>query len=337
MKRIIYFSFFALVLQTLPAQHIGNFRHSQPIPAQPYGQNQTQPSTTFMPPTLDPNFFFVSVKVLTNHVPDAYLAIFNVMQLGENVEEANQLMQTRLDSIMMGLDKIGIPKSEVFIDMISQIPIYEYQAQKKVFSKSYQEIPAGIELQKNLHIRFKDGNLMEKVVRIMARQEVFELVKVDYLIEDQDKILQQARKRAIEFSREQLSTYEALGVKYDTLPILFNESRQVVFPLSQYKAYQSKASSSLKAKIKDESQVQQVRTPQVLYYQPIPQDDYSVVINPLAKEPCVQFHYELLLRYQLHLPQAQARVEQKTVREREYIILTPDGNTKRLELTRDED
>jgi len=334
MKQVFLLLCFISISILLTAQHAGNIHQQKPISASHLQQAPVHNSNQYAPPTLDPNYFYVNVKVLYNQVPDAFLAIFNVMQLGKDAEDANEQMGTRIDSILIGLAKIGIPRSEVFIDMISQIPIYEYEVQKKVFSKTYQEIPAGIELQKNLHIRFKDGNLMEKIVRLMAQQEVFELVKVDYLIKDQGKILQDVRKAALAYSQEEIKSYSTLGVKYDTLPVLFNDSRKVIFPLTRYMSYPSKTSSSLKEKIKDPSQVQQVRTPKVVYYQALPADDYSVVINPLVNEPCVQFHYELMLRYQLVLPQPQVRVEQKTVREKEYIILTPDGNTRTLELER---
>lgn len=334
-----FLSFLGLLCASafLHAQHAGNIHQQKPVASEHLQQAPVQYNTAFSPPTLDPNYFYVNVKVLYNQVPDAFLAIFNVLQLGENAEDANDQMETRIEAILSGLSKIGIPRDEVFIDMISQIPIYEYEVQKKVFSKTYQEIPAGIELQKNLHVRFKDGNLMEKVVRLMAQQEVFELVKVDYLIKNQGKILQDVRKAALAYSQEELKSYSTLGVRYDTLPVLFNDSRKVIFPLTRYQSYPSKTSSSLKEKVKDPSQVQQVRTPKVVYYQALPTDDYSVVINPLVNEPCVQFHYELMLRYQLVLPQPQVRVETKTVREKEYIILTPDGTTRTLELERIED
>ncbi len=337
MKRLFFLLCGISLYSFLTAQHAGNIHQQQTSRTQHLQQAPVQQTNQFAPPTLDPNYFYVNVKVLYNQVPDAFLAIFNVMQLGKDAEDANAQMGTRIEAILEGLAEIGVPRTEVFIDMISQIPIYEYEVQKKVFSKTYQEIPAGIELQKNLHVRFKDGNLMEKIVRLMAQQEVFELVKVDYLIKDQGKILQEVRKAALEYSQEEIKSYRALGVQYDTLPVLFNDSRKVIFPLTRYMSYPSKASSSLKEKIKDPTQVKQVRTPKVVYYQALPTDDYSVVINPLENEPCVQFHYELMLRYQLHIPQPQVRVEHKTIREKEYIILTPDGNTRTLELTRKEE
>ncbi|MEL7534342.1 MAG: SIMPL domain-containing protein, partial [Bacteroidota bacterium] len=248
MKRLFFLLCGISLYSLLTAQHAGNIHQQQPVSSQHLQQAPVQNTPQYSPPTLDPNYFYVNVKVLYNQVPDAFLAIFNVMQLGKDAEDANVQMGTRIDAILAGLDEMGIDRSEVFIDMISQIPIYEYEVQKKVFSKTYQEIPAGIELQKNLHIRFKDGNLMERIVRLMAQQEVFELVKVDYLIEDQGKILQEVRKAALAYSQEEIKSYSALGVQYDTLPVLFNDSRRVIFPLTRYMSYPSKASSSLKEK-----------------------------------------------------------------------------------------
>ncbi len=51
----------------------------------------------------------------------------------------------------------GVKEKDVFTDMLSFVPVYEIETTRKLFSKTYQEVPAGFEIQKNIHIRFTDA------------------------------------------------------------------------------------------------------------------------------------------------------------------------------------
>lgn len=306
------------------AQHAGNIHYRPEL-----GQAAVS-SVPLAPPPLDENYFYLHIDALYNKVPSAYLAIFNVVQLGKDAEEAHQLMQERVGGLLKNLKEIGISGEAVFVDMISQIPIYEYQLQKKVFSKSYQEVPAGIELQKNLHIQFRDGSKMDQILALAARHEIYELIKVDYQVDNQQQVYQALREAAFSQVRQQLKAYQMLGVQYDTLPMIFAESQMVSLPLHRYISYQSKSGATLENKIRDSAQVKQFRQAQTVYYQGIPTDEYEIVINPVVKEPVVQFTYQLQVRFQRFPPQPQVRVQREVQREKEFIILTPDGNTRTL-------
>ena len=128
-----------------------------------------------------------TVKGLYNASADSYLAIFTSTQVGETQKEANDLLKAKIDSIRQGVLKKA-SSAEMFVDMISFIPLYETQAEKKIFSKTtYNEIPIGFELKKNLHFKYSDPKVLEYLVTICAENEIYDLVRVDYFIEDIDK------------------------------------------------------------------------------------------------------------------------------------------------------
>ena len=75
----------------------------------------------------------VSVKGLANIKADAYTAIFSVTQTGKTTKEVNELIDQR---ITQSLNAIKLKKGvETFIDMISFVPMYEYEAEKKLFNR----------------------------------------------------------------------------------------------------------------------------------------------------------------------------------------------------------
>ena len=90
----------------------------------------------------------VTVKGMANVKADSYVAIFSVTQTAKTAQEVNALMDTRINQAVEQIRKR--PNTEVLVDMISFVPQYEYEADKKIFSKTYNEVPVGFELKKNI-------------------------------------------------------------------------------------------------------------------------------------------------------------------------------------------
>src|SRR5690606_21526137 len=94
---------------------------------------------------------------------------------------------------------------EVVTDMISFVPTYAFEAEKKIFNpKTYNEQPTGFELKKNLIIKFKNSNDMDKILAICARQEIYDLAKVDYVTSNYDQIHDAMQAKAIEEFKQKL-------------------------------------------------------------------------------------------------------------------------------------
>ena len=123
-------------------------------------------------PNLEPSFPFgtnimeFKATALYNAKADAYTAIFNVVQLGETAQESDDRMNARLSSFINALVQAGVKREDIFVDMITFLPIYEYkEGEKRLFSsKTFSEVPAGFELQKNIHIKFAEGSTLDRVV-----------------------------------------------------------------------------------------------------------------------------------------------------------------------------
>ncbi len=92
----------------------------------------------------------------------------------------------------------GHPDGDIYVDMVNFFPKYEYDVSKKLFSKkTYTEIPKGFELQKNIHIRYTAPALLDRIVTAAARQEIYDIVKVDYFVKDPQKCIRNcARPRS---------------------------------------------------------------------------------------------------------------------------------------------
>ncbi len=265
----------------------------------------------------------ISVKGLNNVQADYYVAMFNINQKGRTIDQTHQLLEARIKQVSTAIEKMK--QVEVIVDMISFTPQYEYEKEKKIFSKkSYNEIPVGFELQKNLHVKYEDPSQLTELVRICSEDEIYDLIRVDYIsknIEEEKKKLMDQADRIV---KEKLNRYEELlSIKLDSLEKELVEGFRIIYPVESYKSYQAYSSSSLNEG--ESSRVNQSQKRNTLYYQPIINKEFDYVINPLVVEPVIQVIYELRVKIK------QPEIKQ-TKPEKEYMIIMPNGEVKKVDI-----
>src|SRR6188508_599833 len=64
--------------------------------------------------------YFVEANVLMNMKPDAFVAVFAVVQEGTTSAESNTKLDTQISGFIKDLDSLGIKKGDVFVDFINQ-------------------------------------------------------------------------------------------------------------------------------------------------------------------------------------------------------------------------
>lgn len=334
MKSLLSFSLLCVAGSYAWAQAAGNFEYNQQLQQARQQNAWKQNSYQQVAPPKEASAAFsgsdevlmFEVKALKNVVADSQLAIFNVVQVGKDAAEADSLTARRYRNMIADLKKIGIPEKNIFIDMVSQVPLFEFEVTKKLFSKNYNEVPAGIELQKNIHVLYNDGNLLEKIVAIAARHEIYDLVKVEYFVHNTESIYAELRKKSAECLRQKLANYKELGIVLDTVYRVAAEDVAVVYPAGNYENYQGYSSSSLEA-LKKTTGVTTVRKPQTLFYNKLPYEQYDIVLNPVFAEPPVQFTYNIKMRFLI-----QRKPVERVRTQREFMLLTPQGQMTQLKV-----
>jgi uncharacterized protein YggE len=311
-------AFFAL--QARP-QAMGNLMYEQD--SRIYFQQAEQPVKA----TIVNNMLMLEVNAMMNATADSYLAIFHIIQLGQSAEEADSLMNDRVSRLIKRVAKDGVKEADVFTDMLSFIPVYEYEVTKKLFSKTYQEVPAGFEIQKNIHIRFRDARILDKLVTAAAKEEIYDLVKVDYFVEHQSACYDTLRLFATRLLQKKLKNFEDLGLKVGESRRNAAEKNGAYFPLDRYTAYQTRTQSSLNSRRKGEI-VNDIRKPQTLFYNKVPYGNFDIVLHAEITEPPVQYTYNLTMMCELP-----PDVKPKDVKEIiKYIWLTDKGDVKQIPL-----
>ncbi len=273
------------------------------------------------------NTVTLQVNALMNVRADSYLAIFNLNQLGQTAEEADSLMNGRVERLKVRLAKAGVRDMDVFTDMLSFLPVYEVEATRKLFSTSYQEVPAGFEVQKNIHIKFRDARTLDLLVSAAATDGIYDLVKVDYSVQHQSACYDTLRLFATRLMQEKLRNFASLGLKLDQSHRNAAEHNGAYFPLDRYTSYQSRTRTSLNSGRKGQV-VDDIRKPSALFYNKVPYGGFDIILHADITEPPVQYTYTLTVQCQL--PEAFPKQEAKEMIK--HVWITDKGEARTIVL-----
>lgn len=293
---------------------------------------------------LGENIIQFDINALSNQKSVNYVAVFNLTQIGATAKETDSLLNVRYNNFKKASLSADIAESDIVVDMVSFLPKYETEVSRKLFSKkTYNEIPKGFILQKNLHIKYKNPQILEKLVTIAAQSEIYDLVKVDYFVENPSKVYEELREKTFQYLKEIEKDYKDNGFRLDSAYKSIGENSFVVYPNSRYVSYEAYSSNTMdifEKEVKDNSNknggnainanLMRAEKQMTSFYQMLPQNEYEVVINPIVHEPCVQFSYNIQVRYVLRERVSQIRTEVK--REKEFIWITPNGDMKTLRI-----
>jgi len=330
-----------VISTSLSAQEKGNYNRSKGNYAKLAGNNTYEAlnqynsddkkalteaylNTSSFNPNTDKILVF-KVNALYNKKADSYLAIFGLVQLAQTAEEADQLLNERYNNFVAAANQLGIPKEDIFLDMVSFVPIFEYQTEKKLFGKNYQEVPKGFEVQQNLHVKFKDSKILTQIISAAAKQQIYDLVTVEHFVKDPDKIYEELRQKAIQQVNNKVSSAKQLGINLDSAYRTFAEDRAVAYPPDRYVSYQAFCSASLDAK--KNADVKQIRKPVTAFYNKVPYENYDIVVNPEFTNPAVQYSYSITVKFVLD---DLAKPKEKVKLQKEYYLVTPNGEIKPL-------
>jgi uncharacterized protein YggE len=250
--------------------------------------------------------FVIEANTLMNVLANEYVAYLTITQVGSTLDSAYARMDERIAATVTALSTLaGIPKEKTYVDFISLVPTFEFEVEKKLFSKNASEIPTGYELSKTIHIPYQRSGQLDLIMMAAAKGEIYDLVKVDYIVSDIQAIYDTLRTVAVDLINQKREAYEKMGFTFDQAKwAILADDVVSTYPTERYKSYSAFSSSALGYdKFK---KVEKVKKNQSYYYDKINYNDFDLVINPTVVEPAVQFLYTLKVMFTLHPTEAKS-------------------------------
>ena len=244
--------------------------------------------------------FELSVNALMNVKASSYVVLLGVSQAAATIDSCQQMINDRINAFVSLLTKSGIKKEDIFVDFVSQVPVFEIAIEKKMFSKKYNEVPSGFELKKNIHIAYKKNETLDEIVTTAAKSEIYDIIKVDYVVGNMSAVYDSLRDASVKLLNQKSEDYKKLGQKFNPKFQVVGEDVRSVYPIERYRSYTAYNNSSLQALKKSgvsSTAISYQAKQATLYYDKLPYNNYDLVINPNVIEPVAQFTYSLVVRY----------------------------------------
>lgn len=242
---------------------------------------------------LNKDVYFVEANVAMNMKADAYVAVFGLVQGGQTAAESNNKVNAQIVAFTRDLEDLGIKRGDVFVDFITQNKVYDYTTSGSVTTEKL----SGFETKKNVAVRYKDREILEKILSAAAKGGIFDLIKVDYVVSDINAVHARLYEEAVKVIKRKEAAYaNSFGVKLSPTN-LASEKYDAFYPGEMYASYQAFEAGTTYGDYNN--RVIQQRKTRTFYYEPLDASDFDSVINQIGIEPMVQFTLYLRMQYDL--------------------------------------
>jgi uncharacterized protein YggE len=243
------------------------------------------------------NSMFVDADVLMNVKADEFVAVFGVSHEGATVQEANEKMDATIREFTDALKALHVRESDIGVDFITQPKIYGYEVSESVAREKL----TGFELKKNVSIHYSDRNLLDKIVAAAAKVQIYDLIKVDYVVKDINAVQDKLMVEASAVIKQKLARDERLlGIKAGQPAEVYAERPAIYYPTEMYDSYTAAESESMsRPPNMQRYSIVQARKGKTFFFNALDGNGFDKVINPVVVEPVVQFTLYLKVKYEV--------------------------------------
>jgi uncharacterized protein YggE len=240
----------------------------------------------------------IEAYILFNATPDEFVAVFGAAQEAPTAVESNQKVNTQIEKFLSAAEKLGITRGNTFVDFITQNRVYNFSAPSE---GAIRESLAGFETKKTVAVRYKDRPMLEKLLGAAAQAAIFDLIKVDYVINDMGKIRNRLFEEGTRLVKQKEENYvRSLGMTMRR-QALVQETYETFYPGELYQTYSAFESGAVDPYYGtgQGSRVIRERKSSTSYLEPLDRSAFDAVINPVGIEPLVQCTLYLRVSYTL--------------------------------------
>lgn len=237
---------------------------------------------------------YIEAYVLLNAPPDEFVAVFGVAQEAEGAVESNQKVNTLIDNFINATGKLGVKRNDIYVDLITQNRVYNLVP---ATGNTVREKLSGFETKKTVAVRYKDRELLEKILAAAAGASIFDLIKVDYVVKDMEAIHTRLFEQASQVIKSKEDNYNRLlNFKLKRAGIV-TDKYTTFYPSELYQTYTAYESGTVENNYESSTRVIRERKSSSSFLEPLDSSEFDAVINPLGIEPMVQCTLYLKVKF----------------------------------------
>jgi uncharacterized protein YggE len=246
-------------------------------------------------PLSDNSGMLIPAHVQINIRADEHVAVFGLSQEGRTIQDCIRKLDPQIENFIGELKNIGLKAEDVAIDHTTQTRTYDYQIKGAVAN----EKATGFIIKKTVSVHFKEKEWMDKLMAAAAKSDVYDLIKVDYLINNATAIRERLFEESSRIIKEKAGRYDKLlGLKFRSQVQIVQENYNTVFPTESYDSYVAFETGKVsESAFSDRNRVKEARKDETFFFNTQDAGNFDYVINPVVTEPVVQFSLYLQIRY----------------------------------------
>jgi len=246
---------------------------------------------------LNDSSFLVEARVVKNVKADSYVAVFGLSQEATTIGASNSTINERIKKFISSLEKMGIKKSSIYTDLLTQYRVYDF----KKTGDNYEEYIKGFELSKNVIIKYDKVDQIEYMLTAAAEENIFDLVKVDYIINDISKVYDELFSESKEVIKKKKNQYVDLtDMKLKPMGQIYGENFASFYPADLYKSYKAFTQNYYETYYwLRENNTKHLHKFQTYYYDKINYSGFDKIINPIILEPTIQVALTIQVKYSI--------------------------------------
>ncbi|MFC0517329.1 SIMPL domain-containing protein [Mucilaginibacter angelicae] len=287
MKKFLLSILLLICTTVLMAQHSGNMVFGDNLP--------TRMRSSIQKNYLTDSTFIIEANVLMNVTADSYVVNLGVTDSAATIQESNKRINKRIDGFTNALSKLNIAQKDIYVDMTTQNKLFDYH----VKGNAADQYLKGFEIGKNVIIRIKDIKDLDNLLITASEYQIYDLVKVDYIVDDVNKVQNQLFKLATDVINEKKGLYiAATNARLLYGSQIYGEDFYSYYPNQLYKSYTAQNSSKIYSEY-DRLIKKDLKNSTTYYYDKINYSGFDKIINPSVIEPAVEFVMGLQIKFQI--------------------------------------
>ncbi|GAB3651138.1 hypothetical protein GCM10027594_26310 [Hymenobacter agri] len=247
--------------------------------------------------------FVLGANVMQHVRADSYVAVFGLRQEATTVSAAEKRLAARVQHFTGRLRQLGIDGKDVYTDIITQQRIKDLRAVKDREANAFvnfhaEEYVRGFESTRNVVVSFRRISLLNEMLVAAAADSVFDLVKVDYIVNKPEEVYDNLFKAAAEVINRKKEKYLLLTTaRLRPAAQPYAEQFSSFVPAGQYQTYEAVIATPFVYDYRQNYSYKGLRTLTTYYYSPPSADGFDRVINPVVVEPAVTYTLAIQVKY----------------------------------------